>query len=171
MLRKINELDICISYISCLKGHRWSFKCAVLLPFTFTSFLLVHLDFVLRLFKLYYMMDGTVIVTSKTLAFPHLGFRCSNHRLAAPLLNSLLWTDGLQSLGWQNLEAIQIYYKDPWGTSWKHSVCFGDCFWKGNILLSVYVCHAYWKYSKCITTSLETLLTIMWIARGIDINS
>lgn len=171
MVRKINEVDICISCAWCLKGHRRSFKCAVLLPFTSTSSLLVHLDFVLRLPKCYYLMDGTVIVTSPALALPQLGFRCSHHRLAAPLLNSLLWTDGLQSLGRQNLEAIQIYYKDPWGTSWKHRVCFGDCFWKGNILVSVYVCHAYWKYSKCITTSPETLLTIMWIARGIDINS
>lgn len=33
------------------------------------------------------------------------------------------------------------------------------------------MCRAYWKYTKYITASLETLLTIMRIAEGIEINS
>lgn len=57
-------------------------------------------------------MDGYCLCNPKVPALPELGFRCTEAVTTALLLNSLHKRDCLESLGRQNLEAIQIYYKD-----------------------------------------------------------
>lgn len=56
-------------------------------------------------------MDGYCLCNPKVLALPELGFRCIEEVTTALLLNSLHKRDCLESLGQQNFEAIQIYYK------------------------------------------------------------